>query len=226
MALGVLLGTGCGRDCHSFIPVFDLPDIEARVVDRETKQPIEGVVALAIWTIDGLWMGSNADVLVREAVSDNDGRFRVEGWSKLRLWSHPTGTMNAPDVVFLKRGYEPVFTPTTYKRHFVDRCEFQADIAGKVVEMSISIGGPCEEPWGRIVNVLDSLVWRTRPCSWRSLPVFTRTVSALVVEQGLRDNPMQCADGARILRSLETFSARAGCSWPAQIEVPSLEGRP
>jgi hypothetical protein len=56
--------------------------IEAWVIDAETKKPLEGVIVTANWELTGGWEGSypKGQMMVMEAVSDANGRFRFPGW--------------------------------------------------------------------------------------------------------------------------------------------------
>jgi len=75
------------------------PSITGQVVDAETGLPIEGAVALAVWTTQkGLPGLSYTEIYkISEDVSDKDGRIKIQG------------TLNpglaAPDLTVYKKGY-------------------------------------------------------------------------------------------------------------------------
>lgn len=60
--------------------------IEMKVIDADTHEPLEGVIAVAIWTLSMGTVGGNVEVgtlQVLEAVSDNNGRIFFPAWGPL-----------------------------------------------------------------------------------------------------------------------------------------------
>ncbi len=75
--------------------------IEGTVVDAETKQPIEGAVVLAEWTITTMgWLGmpTTYPYKVIETVSDKTGKFRINTYVLNPI-------VNKPDLTIYKAGY-------------------------------------------------------------------------------------------------------------------------
>lgn len=93
----VLISAGC-----SFLVSYESP-YKGRVIDAETKQPIEGVVVLGVWysespTIAGV-VGKYFDA--KETVTDKTGEFELSGQG-LRVFSNLSGM----HVLIFKAGYK------------------------------------------------------------------------------------------------------------------------
>ncbi len=93
----VLSSAGC-----SFLVSYESP-YKGRIIDAETKQPIEGVVVLGVWysespTIAGV-VGKYFDA--KETVTDKQGEFELSGQG-LRVFSNLSGM----HVLIFKAGYK------------------------------------------------------------------------------------------------------------------------
>ncbi len=86
-----------------FILVFTVsgcvyPGITGRVIDAETQQPIEGAVVMVEWTKKhGLGDPVTESYKVVEAISDKDGKVKIEGCY--------SPFVERPDVTVYKKGY-------------------------------------------------------------------------------------------------------------------------
>ena len=57
--------------------------IEAKVIDADTKKPLDGVVVTANWQLEEGTLGGNVQagqLMVMEAVTGKDGKFAFPGW--------------------------------------------------------------------------------------------------------------------------------------------------
>lgn len=94
-----------------FVPpkVYFSPSIEAQVADEQTGLPIEGVNVVAHWVVQGEFSGGD-QVMIAEAVTDNQGAFHIEGWGPrfvpLRQ-SCSVMSSSQPELVLFKSSYEP-----------------------------------------------------------------------------------------------------------------------
>lgn len=93
----LLLLTGCASYCR-----IDGPYV-GKVVDAETKQPLEGVVVLGVWnkvqfTVAGP-TGSFYDSI--EVLTDKNGEFRIPGQGLLLL-----SNVDEMNVLIFKAGFE------------------------------------------------------------------------------------------------------------------------
>jgi hypothetical protein len=80
---------------------------KGRIVDAETKEPIEGVVVFMKWSYleFDIMPHAHAFVDARETLTDKEGRFSLPGW-----WSfNPWRTLTRRNLVTIfKSGYEPI----------------------------------------------------------------------------------------------------------------------
>ena len=85
-----------------------------RVVDADTKQPLEGVIVVASWELEGR-MGLGVGALYStEGVTDRDGRYSMRRWGPVEVTRHAGGeslparmSPNEPTLFLFKAGYEP-----------------------------------------------------------------------------------------------------------------------
>jgi hypothetical protein len=72
-----------------------------RVIDAETKQPLEGAVAVAVWSHEKIYALHSSTVLyaAREAVTDGEGRFVID--AKVVEERAPRRTLHPYFIVFL-----------------------------------------------------------------------------------------------------------------------------
>ena len=88
-------------------PVYIAEPIDARVVDAETGQPIDGAVVTANWQLvagglDG--QRAKGQLEIRETVTDRDGRFHFDGFVKLNLRTFELRNED-PKILVFKGGY-------------------------------------------------------------------------------------------------------------------------
>ncbi len=66
--------------------IYHKPAFQGRILDKDTKQPIEGVVVVALYRKSHMGIGTGAythPFHVREAVTDKDGKFSIPSYSSL-----------------------------------------------------------------------------------------------------------------------------------------------
>ena len=77
LAFGLILALtlqGCATS-------YSAEAIDARVIDADTKQPLEGVNVVAHWVLHfGMEGGQRTDLELMEAVTDKNGRFHFPAW--------------------------------------------------------------------------------------------------------------------------------------------------
>lgn len=98
---------------------YSAEPITAHVVDAETGKPLEGVIVVAHWQLEGGLEGGNrlGQMMVMETVTDAQGRFHFAAWGPktvpLGLLANPI-TANArlkdmdPQLLLFKRDYSPL----------------------------------------------------------------------------------------------------------------------
>lgn len=173
----VLLGTASALPACATPLTYSAEPIEAKVIDAETKQPLEGVIVTANWELRGGPSpgGSTAvgQLMVMETVTDKNGRFHFPAWGpKLRpplteLHNHD------PQLLLFKSGYryaelanEPRYM---YQPETILEPVRRSDWNGKMIEMK-PFRGSLEE-WARHLGFLmTSLRFVEENCNWKKTP--------------------------------------------------------
>lgn len=102
-----LLGTACIEACANAPEAYSAGPTYATVVDDATGQRIEGAVVVAQWVLEGGPLGRQVGVLVvREAVTDASGQFRIDGWGPVPRPSSGVLDRRDPDILVFKPGYK------------------------------------------------------------------------------------------------------------------------
>jgi hypothetical protein len=155
--------------------------IEIWVVDGDTEQPLEGVVAVAHWEQKGGLEGGNVigQLQIMEAVSDKDGHIFFPAWEKVGI--RPSST--SPDILLFKPEYK-------YQSLFNDvfrsgRSAFQlmltpegkmfSEWSGKKIQMW-KFEGKRNEYRREVIRYSDKLHSVIENCGWKEVP---RMMSAL-----------------------------------------------
>lgn len=101
----VLLFSGCGIIPNTYLAA----PISGTVIDKETKQPLEGVIVVVYWNLrKGNFAGSwQTGILhVEEMVTDKEGKYHFKGWGPVNTFN---GRLDygSPRMIFAKTGYYP-----------------------------------------------------------------------------------------------------------------------
>ena len=161
------------------VDVYNVRGTEGTIVDKETKQPLEGVMVVEAWEIyrPG-FHGSTAGYLpLRETSTDSNGHYRLSA----RGTMHVEGGYldeTAPWLIYFKPGY--VFTSVMNEFHPDRRFEFnrKSDWDGKTIELERFSGTLKEQAkeLKRVDNVLGDFTGRGGWCIWTGIP---NTLSAM-----------------------------------------------
>lgn len=77
----------------------------ATVIDRSTGKPVEGAAVVAQWVLEG---GMHVDrvgvLMVKEAITDAQGKFRIDGWGPVPRPSRGVLDGLDPELVIFKSG--------------------------------------------------------------------------------------------------------------------------
>lgn len=146
--------------------------IDARVVFADTGQPIEGAVVVANWQlvvggIDG--PHERGQLEVKEAVTDSDGRFHFDGFTKMNPMLYELRNED-PRIVIFKPGYEYKIVVNHYSDEDIPGSYRESDYNGKTISLkkhkAYTIGN-AESYYGSLDSRLHNLV---RDCQMKSLP--------------------------------------------------------
>lgn len=162
--------------------------VYARVVDADTGKPIQGVAVVAYWELyqGGIAGGGPCVAInVEEAVTDQNGRFRLPAWGPIRGSCGVMRNMN-PMTYFFKPGYKYLYMPGGIGLDVTRLVSVaQVDWNGKKLEMQ-KFQNPdlhVQTPGGYIDNfdelnlgLRNSIVNMPAACNWRKIPVMLRYI--------------------------------------------------
>lgn len=116
--------------------IYHKPAFEGKVIDAETKGPIEGAVVVAIYnkTLMSLGAGTNSyEINVREALTNKDGYFQIPSYTTL---IQPFSWEDSATFIIYKPGYgsfpshqsyPPVLERGAQERYFTIGLGVEAD---------------------------------------------------------------------------------------------------
>ena len=90
--------------------VYRFDAISGTVLDKETRKPIEGVVVLGHWGLEGNTLMNSyyaGPLVVKETMTDKDGKFMIP--ASVATDVHKRGHFNSeryPEIAFFKGGYD------------------------------------------------------------------------------------------------------------------------
>lgn len=101
--VAALLLTSCGVIPNTYLAA----PISGTVIDKKTKQPLEGVIVAVYWNLHsgGLAGRRQTGLLhVEETVTDKNGNYHFKGWGPVATFSGRLG-YESPQMLFAKEGY-------------------------------------------------------------------------------------------------------------------------
>lgn len=154
---------------------YSAEPIEAWIIDAGTKQPLEGVIVIAHWVLEGgIHVDRVGELVILETVTDKNGRFYFSGWGPIRHWKRSRLTNMDPEFLIFKNGYEyqRLANPSTKeaiegKPYPVHRSVWN----GKTIALKSFKGTP--EEYAEHVHQLDNdLEWARygKDCEWKQIP--------------------------------------------------------
>lgn len=92
-----------------FWMIYHKPEFKGKVIDTETKEPIEGAVVAAVYRehpiISGPGGGSSDVINVKETLTDKNGEFRIPSYTTI---ISPNATAYSTTFIIFKPGYVSV----------------------------------------------------------------------------------------------------------------------
>lgn len=155
------------------VDVYNMQSMEGTIIDKDTKQPLEGVMVVEVWEAGGGIEGHTVAYLpLRETVSDQNGHYAFSARGTHRV---KEGFLKAhtPRLIFFKPGY--TFFSKSNRYHPDRRFEFnrRSDWHQKTIEME-KFKGTLEEQakeLERFSSVLGDFPGRdSDDCIWMGIP--------------------------------------------------------
>ena len=174
------------------------------MVDAETSQPVEGVVVVAHWQLEGGLEGGNnlGQMMVMEAVTDPMGKFSFPAWGPRKVPSGYSWVDNnarlklmAPEMLFFKSGYEYQRLSNDFNEKNVKGdldVPLKSDWNGKTIRMVKFKGGLKEYAGhlGFLSTSFESIL--SEKCGWKNVPMMIIAVdqqSKSFRERGINELP-------------------------------------
>lgn len=155
---------------------YSADPIEAWIVDADTKQPLEGVIVVAHWVLEGgIHVDRVGDLAVLETVTDKNGRFYFSGWGQIRHWKRSRLTNMDPELLIFKSSYEHkrLVNPSTKeaiegKPYPVRRSVWN----GKTIEL-MKFKGTARQYADHLVSLNSNLypLLGSETCDWKKIPL-------------------------------------------------------
>jgi hypothetical protein len=157
---------------------YSKPEFRGRVIDADTKQPIEGAVVVVLydkWPIISGPSGPNSYIFhAKETLTDSKGDFYIPSFSSLTLSRMDAGIR----FIFYKPGYMADYGPTNIKPILMESY-FSAGKVGEELEIE---GGTFEQgsytKWKGPLGILELKKAKTREEKWKAPMVFTSSLRA------------------------------------------------
>jgi hypothetical protein len=153
-----------------------------RVVDADTKEPMDGVIVVASWELQDRH-GTRTGILTStEAVTAKDGRFSMPAWGPIEVTSYENGLSlrmdpNQPALLLFKPGYAPGQTKGTSETYYLSDPLWEGDrvrstrLDGRTIPLRRWTQSDANYNW-------NLTLWRTEVplvngCGWTRAPRMT-----------------------------------------------------
>jgi len=204
---------------------YTAENIDARVVDSVTKQPIPGALVVAMWTLVRYNEYSTVGVLkVEEAVTDEFGRFHISGWGPLPRPSSGVLDVLDPQFVVFKHGYllghASNYNASVPVHTRVDASIRTSNWNGRDIELEPDKGDQrrYRASFVGAFGALDRFIYSSADCKWKQFPkmvhafekerIYQRSVTGKPYDEvipdlkGMLASP-QCQPTAEFLRAYD-----------------------
>lgn len=160
--------------------------LEARIIDEQTREPIAGAVIVASWVLIGGIHPDRTEVLiVREAVTDEHGRFQIPAWGPVTRSAEGVLDTLDPELVVVRSGYllrvVSNYTGTSAPGARVEKQLRDSIWNHRDIELKKNAN-----EWRRYIGTFNGvfatlrLVYDSPDCKWKQIP---RAVRALEAER-------------------------------------------
>lgn len=212
--LPALLGMG------GYPSKYSAEAIEARVIDAETKQVLEGVIVTANWELVGGFEGNTpvGQMKVLEAVTDKNGKFTFPAWGPEPRKKGYLRNRD-PQLLLFKPSYEykRLLNETSSKisMESLRRSEWN----GKTIELKPFKGTieAYEHQFESLNRDVERFaVDKPEECGWKKIPNTVRAMNrerTRLVAQGVNPHTLSSLD-KELLMNDEYYTKKGGCGSP------------
>ena len=173
IAISMSLMAIFSTSCFAWWFIYHKPSYMGKVIDSETKEPIEGAVVVAMYykypIISGPGGGSASIMHIKEALTDKNGKFRIPSYTTV---IQPLSTEDQTEFIIYKPGYgkfphERVNPPKPMSSPAIERF-FWEESFGNQGEIILDFG-PLKKGYG-IYGVVELPSLKTRKERLRAVP--------------------------------------------------------
>jgi len=147
--------------------------IEARVIDADTKQPLEGVVVTANWQLEQGTVGGNVPVgqlMVMETVTDKEGRFSFSAWGP-KTARESFLVNDDPQLLLFKSGYDYQRLNNPYSSDRELRLRpMRHSVWNKRVIVMKAFKGTLDEYARQLSFFMTDVRFIEDDCNWKTVP--------------------------------------------------------
>jgi len=162
--------------CTSMPRIYSGDEVHGWVVDSKTKEPIEDVVVVIVWELEGGFIHTDhtANIHIAEAVTNNKGFYSFESWGP-KITVDGRRSSSTPRLVFYKFGYDSEYRLNSISGN-LNPDNSISEHSGKKIELRKFEGLPkiYERKLGSIYSILETSHYRKSfDCTWTKIPKFT-----------------------------------------------------
>jgi hypothetical protein len=145
--------------------------IEARVIDAETKKPLEGVIVVAHWQLYEGTVGGRIPVgqlMVLETVTDSNGHFQFPAWGPK---PRERGFLDEadPELLFFKSGHEYRRLTNPVRSKVNKDALRRSQWNGRTIPLK-RFTGTLEEYARHLRSLSLSWAYTGNECEWKEMP--------------------------------------------------------
>jgi len=200
-------------------------EFNARLVDADTGQPIEGAIVVAHWQILGGLEGGNplGEAMIMETMTDKSGAIHFDSWSGLS-WKFGGIRESRPALLIFKNGYEYLNLTNQSRPSLIDDVILRSDWDRKTIGLQ-RFKASLEE-YARVIEALDNAMRFSRfgrDCEWKRTPRMLTAIHQMANYFDSRAVSLpQWRTGGRMYR-VDDVDAGSTCGSPAQYFEPFLK---
>jgi hypothetical protein len=168
----LVMQTGCAALFHSS---YSSEPIEAKVVDADTGEPLEGVIVAAHWELVYGSFGGRVpagQIKVMETVTDKTGTFRFPAWGLVENKTSGSLEEKSPRLLIFKNGYRYEGLTNKFERDYSTMSSRRrSDWNGKTIRLE-KFKGSQQEYARHLSSLTISLRFAYSPkdCEWKYVP--------------------------------------------------------
>ena len=195
--------------------IYYANSIEARIVDAQTGNPVQGAIVTANWQLEGGFeSGIAVDQLkILETVTDAYGKFTIPAWGpKFTIRGH--ASFKWPQILVFKPGYKSL--RLTNEARSGSQYTTSSDWNAKTIKLESFTGTLAEyvEHLSSLSSTLENVGYNIGDqsgdwCGWRSFPRMLRALDDL--EARLRSVDVRQGTVVSFLRANEIQIKEKGC---------------